>query len=1128
MGNEFDREQLVSIFVAEAADDMATLHAVLHPADGADPAPAELQRQHTIGHKLKGAALLYGFPGLGQLGELLETLLEGATATAGEQWSRTVVLLREIVGRFGTQIESVRQNGTDDSRSVEDLARRVNELRQGRKAESEDAPSVHSDIEVMPELDEEVLSYFVPEVEEYLDTIGTLLRRLQTNLQDPETIQHLFRVAHTLKGSAYTVGFQVIGDVALPIETCMIAVREGRARVTPGWIPCLQQAVQLIRALLQRDGSRAESLKEQVVAVRLAVRHLETGDADLPVKDNVAVGKAPQAAETEKPAAESSEQSRSGETPECGGDPDLSSDEYLAPDLDAEVLSYFAPEAHEYLETLEALLLRLEKEWGDPEIIHQLFRTAHTLKGSAYTVGFQSIGDLTHHIEDFMGAVREGRLSVRPGHTDLLLRAIDVIRTLMRRDPSNLVRTRARFAASLQELKQLDQMPEAPSAEPTMPMAGGVGSDEHAASLSGGAETARAPESKSPEEREVIRVSRDRLERLLNLVGELVIDRGRLEQRLRVLERLSQQVSANKMRLIDAVRSFEEKHTFSFQPMPAASAPQSSSSLPGLSDFGSLEFDKYDDFNILARRISEVTADIAESMSQLSGSIRRAQDDMGQLQQLTLGMRDEIARARMVPIGTPFTRFRRAAREMARATGKDVNLVTSGEHTEIDTGVVERLVDPLVHLVRNAVYHGIEPTAVRLSHGKPATGTVYLHAAHRGNSVTIEVEDDGAGLDLQRIKAKAVRLGLLRSELADTLPETEIVKFIFMPGFSTAESVGDQAGRGVGLDVVKRVIETMNGHIEVESVRGQGTKFTLHLPLTLLIATALLVRVQNERYAIPLPSVREVTMPSATALQRVGDRTILQIGDEAIEVHPLVQLLRRAAGVVEQATPIVIVKTPTGPLGCAVDELLGRQEIVIKSLGALKPFERSVFGGATIDPEGRVILVLDISRLTTREYHEALALPLSSLANSEADRERPSEPMTSGERQPSHRSLLLIDDSLSIRKFVGRMLESAGYAVDTAVDGEEGLRKASTQDYRLIITDLEMPKLNGFEVIQALRSRPRTQQTPILVMTTRAGDKHRQMAINIGASGYIAKPVEERALIQEIQRWLGQESAVKK
>jgi chemosensory pili system protein ChpA (sensor histidine kinase/response regulator) len=192
----------------------------------------------------------------------------------------------------------------------------------------------------------------------------------------------------------------------------------------------------------------------------------------------------------------------------------------------------------------------------------------------------------------------------------------------------------------------------------------------------------------------------------------------------------------------------------------------------------------------------------------------------------------------------------------------------------------------------------------------------------------------------------------------------------------------------------------------------------------------------------------------------------------------------------------------------------------------LKPFERSVFGGATIDPEGRIILVLDVSRLTTREYREALPLSLPDSSVSAGD--GPSEPLTEPDPQPKHLPLLLIDDSLSIRKFVGRMLESAGYTVETAVDGEEGLRKASAQGYRLIITDLEMPKLNGFEVIQALRGRPQTQQTPILVMTTRAGEKHRQMAITIGASGYIAKPVEERALIQEIERWLGSESTVRK
>jgi chemosensory pili system protein ChpA (sensor histidine kinase/response regulator) len=306
---------------------------------------------------------------------------------------------------------------------------------------------------------------------------------------------------------------------------------------------------------------------------------------------------------------------------------------------------------------------------------------------------------------------------------------------------------------------------------------------------------------------------------------------------------------------------------------------------------------------------------------------------------------------------------------MARATGKEVRLVTSGEQTEVDTAVVERLVDPLIHLVRNAVYHGIEPAAIRASRGKPSAGTIYLHAVHRGNAVLIEVEDDGAGLNVEKVRAKAIERGLISPEAARSMSESEVVKFIFVPGFSTADKICNQAGRGVGMDVVKRAVESMNGHIDVESVRDVGTKFILSLPLTLLITTALMVRAGGERYAIPLPAVREVTMLTDSVHQRMGERSILHIGDEEIEVQPLQQIFNRRRMPVEIGKPVVIVRTVDGMIGLLVDELLGRQEIVIKPLGSLKSLERSSFGGATIDPEGRVILVLDPARLLMRQPH---------------------------------------------------------------------------------------------------------------------------------------------------------------
>lgn len=937
-----DREPLVNVFLAEAADGLAKLWAALHPPDGSVPTPKLIQPQYIIAHSLRGAASLYGFHGVAGLAAILETTLEETSTVPSKKWPGVLAMLRDLVDTLRAQISLIGTRGSEDPACLKSW-----------------------------------------------------------NAQRPQA----------------EAGPAAMQPSAVPDETLTAA--------------------------------------------------------------------------------------------------------YLIPELDPEVFSYFAPEAQEYLDTIEAALLRLDKEPDNSDTIQLLYRTAHTLKGSAFTVGFTAIGDLIHHVEDYVGAIREGRMQFTPSLADLIFRAVDVVRLLMRRDSRSLEQMRQEFAAVLKRLKEADRIA---AAEEPVPVGAGVpaaglrpAEPQQPAERSERAETGgQQPAAKEGDEGAVIRVSRERLERLLNLVGELVIGRGRLEQRLLALEQLSNQVLMYKNRMMESVRTFEDKHAFTLPaPTPGTGAPIG----PGtpLGDFSGLEFDRYDDFNILARRIAEVSTDVSEAMSQLTRSIRKSREDMSLLQRLTLGMRDEISRARMVPIGTPFTRFRRAVREMARMTGKDVTLITSGEQTEVDTGVVERLVDPLVHLVRNAVYHGIETTAARVAAGKPATGTVYLNAAHRGNAVIIEIEDDGGGIDVDRVKAKAVSLGLLRPEVASSLAEADAIKLIFLPGFSTAAEVGNQAGRGVGLDVVKRVIEAMNGHIDIETQRGVGTKFTLNLPLTLLISMALVVRAGSERYALPLPSIREVFMPSPGAVQEIGDRSVLQVGDEAVEVHTLAQLLGAEAAVPLGQGPVVIVRTLTGALGLGVDELLGRQEMVIKSLGSLKLFRESCFGGATIDPEGNVVLVIDVSRLLGGRAAEPLALP--SEAAPEARLEGPEGGVPAFETGGSR--ILLIDDSLSVRKFVGRMLEGAGYQVETAVDGEDGLRKASGTVYRLIITDLEMPKLNGYEVIQALRVRPQTKSTPILVMTTRAGEKHRQMALSMGATGYVTKPVEERALIHEIETHTG-------
>jgi len=897
-----------------------------------------------------------------------------------------------------------------------------------------------------------LVDIFATEASEGLVNLTGALCPADGAIPSPANLRDQFITAHNLQGASDLYGFAEFAALAAVLERTLEHADEVPTEEWPRTATMLRDIVEVLRA--QTDTIR------------------QTG--------------------TEDPAGFDGLKER---YPELRPKPDALSDDYLIPDLEGEVLEYFLPEAQEYLETITSSLLRLEKDQEGVETIQHLFRAAHTLKGSAYTVGFQSIGDITHHLENFMGAIRDRRMTVTPELTDLIFRAVDEVRVLLKRDRGTLADTRQEFAAVMEQLGRAEaDLGELPSA-PAQPADARPG--DHV----------REPDTRKKERAEaaVIRVSQDRLERLLNLAGEVVIGRSQLDQRLAALEELSRQVLLYNERMTDAIRAFEEKQAVT-QPPPSPGKPALPSPIE-LAHFGALEFDHYDDLDIFTRHMAEVAADVEEAVSQLNASLRKTREDMGQLQQLTLDLRNEIVRTRMIPIGTLFTRFQKTVRELARATEKNVTVTVSGASTEVDTGVVQRLVDPLIHILRNAVYHGIETPEVRQARGKPEMGRVTLHASHRGNAVIIEVEDDGAGLDAARIKAKAIACGNLSPEQAADMPDAEALQLIYLSGLSTADQVGEQAGRGVGMDVVKQAIEAMNGEIKVETEVGVRTKFTLTLPLTLFVSSALMVRVGEQRFALPLTGIREVRVPQGDALQELDGRVVLQGENETIVVRPLAQLLGLEPSGPIGSAPIVVIKAAGGVLGVSVDELLGQQDIVIKTLGSLKLFQGSCYSGATIDGDGRVVLVVDAGGVLAAGRRSAPS-PV------------PSPSAAYGSTEAVSR-ILLIDDSLTVRKVVRRMLEAAGYQVETAGDGEEGLRKASAEAYQLIITDLELPKRNGYEVIRALRDRPQTKSTPIVVMTTRAGEKHRRIALGLGATAYLTKPVEEKAFILEVSHWIG-------
>jgi chemosensory pili system protein ChpA (sensor histidine kinase/response regulator) len=429
-----------------------------------------------------------------------------------------------------------------------------------------------------------------------------------------------------------------------------------------------------------------------------------------------------------------------------------------------------------------------------------------------------------------------------------------------------------------------------------------------------------------------------------------------------------------------------------------------------------------------------------------------------------------------------------------------VTLTVRGESAEVDNGIIEQIADPLLHLIQNAVAHGIESAAEREGRGKAAAGHVTLSASQEGGFILVEVEDDGRGIDTELLRRHAVERGLLPAAEAATLPDREALNLIFVPGFSTASAVTQTAGRGVGLDVVRTNVSRLNGEIHVETEAGRMTRFVLKVPLTLAIADALMVRCGSETVAFPLTAVSAMRSIAPHEILTAGGRETVRLDDRAIDLIRLDQALGLVASPPPRRLPVVVMRGGGKPFGVVVDELLGKEEIVIKSLGALLDGV-GPFSGATISGEGRVILLLDPTLL--REA--ASRMPIAPA------RESAGASLDVADTRPT---VMLVDDSVSIRKFVGQMLEKAGFRVVTAVDGHDALQRLVELTVDVVVTDLEMPRLNGYALIEDLRRRPATREVPVIVMTTRAGEKHAALARRLGVRHYVTKPVDEQSFVR--------------
>jgi len=974
-------------------------------------------------------------------------------------------------------------------------------------------------------LDRESVEIFLQEASEHLQYLREYIGVLQEIEPRREDLERLYISAHTLSGTSASYGFPHFSEVAAKLAHVF------------------QYATQ---ASLGEDlhGPLTEFLSDGISLLETDL--LEISDTGNEVVDDISVFKeryrfafpadpAPLTyGQAEQNFAESSNGQESLVAATGSYFDSLPEDD----DVPSEILEFFQPEAEEHLQIVSDCLLSLEANHS-PEEINKLFRAIHTVKGSAAQVGLKRLGGIAHRVEDLIGRLRDGELEPSAQVIDLCLESVDVLKKTLHKQWPDEIQMRTGVDSLLNRVAELapaeaDDIVASAASAPQNSNETDAASQR--ASAKSGKAAAPAAAAKS------VRIALSRLDRMMNTVGELVINRTVMVGRVAELERLRETLSFSKERLQGKVAEFQEKYEFNRIGSARGPLSQNSSPTPQMltsaaagdtsfwSEFSELEMDRYDDVNILSRSMAEISADVNEVLSQLGGFIGRVEGDIDEFTKLAHHLQDEITAARMVPIGTLYSRLSRAVRDAASSTGKLVELDLLGSETELDNNIIQQISDPLVHLVRNSVAHGIELPDGRTLAGKPETGRVSLRAYHRGNHIYIEVEDDGRGIDYQRVKQAAVDRGIVSQETAEKLTERELREMLFHPGFSTAVAKTELAGRGVGLDVVRSNLNQLNGEIEIQSTAGVGTKFILRVPLTLIISPALFVRCGTTHFALPLPVVEEIRRLRADEIEDIGGKLITKVRDVVTEVIRLDSYLG-----LPPLEPIngyfhmVIANVDNRQIGLVVEEVLGKDEIVIKSLGE---YLRRVklFPGTTIAPDGSLILLLDLNRMVATDASERKTLQSSAsaariFAPGSAAVAKGTIPADAIDRIQHERVVIVADDSISVRKFVGRMLEKAGYRVMLASDGLEAAELVAQHGCHLVITDLEMPRMTGYELMAQLRQSPATRRIPVMVVTSRAGAKHRDRAIKEGAVAFLTKPVQEDQLTEAVELLIGMEAA---
>jgi chemosensory pili system protein ChpA (sensor histidine kinase/response regulator) len=774
---------------------------------------------------------------------------------------------------------------------------------------------------------------------------------------------------------------------------------------------------------------------------------------------------------------------------------------FSTPDFDIEVAAIFCEEATELLEAAQGAMQAWNADVDNANHVAELKRPLHTLKGGARMAGIEAMGDLAHELESLV-------VQIELGHVERGERARAVAQQVL----DELARMRELVAASravppaTQLIERIHEMARASAppgeapvvVEPTPTVAPAFAYEEPSATMEipplPAAPLPPGREPVAPVERgEMARVSAELLDQLLNNAGEVSISRARLEQQLAAVEFNLGELSRTVVRLKDQLRNLELE-------TEAQILHRHSADTTHREDFDPLELDRYSSIQQFSRALAESTSDVASLQQLLESMVAEAQSQLQQQSRLVTELQNGLMHTRMVPFQRHVQRLSRIVRQAAADTGRQAELVVEGAAGELDRQVLERMLPPLEHMLRNAVVHGIELPEARRARGKSESGSIHLRLTREGSEVILEVSDDGGGMDLAAIRAKGLSMGLITAD--QTLSDDDVMQLVLEPGFSTADAVTQQAGRGIGMDVVATEIKKLGGALHMQSTPGQGTHFTIRLPFTLAISHALVVRAGDEYYALPLPTIEGVVrLPrDEVAAHLRSDSASFNHGAQKYRLQPLSLFVgMEPAPLPEQdpTIPVVLVRAGEHSTGLVADELIGSREIVVKSLGPQLSSIRGI-SGATILSDGRVVVILDIGALVRaggRGRHV---------------------PAVARERGDHRTFVMVVDDSITVRRVTQRLLERNGMRVITARDGVDAVSLLQENQPDILLLDIEMPRMDGYEVAAQVRSDPRLHDVPIIMITSRVGEKHRARAIELGVNDYLGKPYQESQLLNAI------------